>query len=59
MVSTISKDYQSLTTKYTQLLQQAEQATNRKEALSLIHEADRVRYAMTNHEDCMYHPCMH
>ena len=38
---------EQLNKRYVELLTQADKATNRKEALRLIHEADRIRWEMT------------
>ena len=45
------------TAKYMELLQRAEEATNRKDAIYLINEADKVRQQMRNQE--LTHPVCH
>ena len=43
-----NKHYQQLNQHYIQLIQQAENVQSRKDAINIIHQADKVRMEMNN-----------
>ena len=64
MVSAINNiilimNYNNLHRIYLSLLEQAELTSNRKECLSIIHQADAIRQEMNNHPEGSYHPTIY
>jgi hypothetical protein len=51
--------YNQLNRQYIDLLQQAEETVNRKEAIQLINKADRVRSEMCSLDEARLYPHCH
>ena len=55
----MNTNYSQLNNKYIQLLKQAENTLSRKDALALIHAADRIRQEMCSLDEAKSYPCYH